>query len=209
MGWTLIEILMVLSIIAILIGITLGVSTGVRQRAAVGKAKVELAAIASALERYRVQYGDYPRTGVPTPFAPKTASEGGAPLLTTLVESKLLNALCGILNPKLDSIKVVDDEGTNKPGRILLDSSRFTFESYVSRGNPLLPTVYSTEVPNAILDPWGRRYQYAYMPKAGASDWYPSFVLFSAGPDGVVGVIVDNKGRPTVGSGADDLLAGT
>jgi len=59
-GFTLIELLVVITIIAVLAGLTLGVSGNVRQKAAANRAKVEIAAIETALERYKIDNGDYP-----------------------------------------------------------------------------------------------------------------------------------------------------
>ncbi|HUG10797.1 MAG TPA: type II secretion system protein GspG [Opitutaceae bacterium] len=61
-GLTLIELIAVIAIIGVLAAITFGLASGVRERAAIGKARVEIAAIAQALEAYRVKYGDYPQT---------------------------------------------------------------------------------------------------------------------------------------------------
>jgi prepilin-type N-terminal cleavage/methylation domain-containing protein len=61
-GLTLIELIAVIAIIGVLAAITFGLARGVRDRAAIGKARVEIAAIAQALESYRVRYGDYPQT---------------------------------------------------------------------------------------------------------------------------------------------------
>lgn len=59
-AFTLIELLTVIAIIAILAGITYGISAGIYQRQARTTAQAELSAISSALEAYRSQYGMYP-----------------------------------------------------------------------------------------------------------------------------------------------------
>jgi len=61
-AFTLIELLTVITIIAILAAISVGVIRGVKERAAIGQAKTELAVLAQALEAYKMQYGDYPWT---------------------------------------------------------------------------------------------------------------------------------------------------
>lgn len=61
-GLTLIELLAVIGIIGVLAAITFGIARGVRERAGIGKVRVEIVAIAQALEAYRVKYGDYPQT---------------------------------------------------------------------------------------------------------------------------------------------------
>lgn len=59
-GFTLIELLVVIAVIAILAGITLAGMSGINQRAARDRAKGEIAALANALESYKVQGGAYP-----------------------------------------------------------------------------------------------------------------------------------------------------
>lgn len=67
-GFTLVELLTVIAIIGILSAITFGVVKGVNERAAIGQAKAELGTLAQALEAYKRQYGDYPRTQTNTDF---------------------------------------------------------------------------------------------------------------------------------------------
>jgi prepilin-type N-terminal cleavage/methylation domain-containing protein len=59
---TLIELLAVIAITGVLAAITFGIARGVQQRSGIGRARVEMAAIAQALEVYRTKYGDYPQT---------------------------------------------------------------------------------------------------------------------------------------------------
>jgi general secretion pathway protein G len=59
---TLLELLAVISIIAILAGIVLGVGRRAAEAGRTARAKGELAGLAAALEDYRLHYGDYPRT---------------------------------------------------------------------------------------------------------------------------------------------------
>jgi len=59
-GFTILEILAVVAVIAVLAGLTLGALGGVQQKAARERTFAEIAAIANALERYRVQNDAYP-----------------------------------------------------------------------------------------------------------------------------------------------------
>ncbi len=65
-AFTLIELLTVIAIIGILAGIVIGVGRRASESGKEARAKVELAAISTALESYKRQYGDYPRTNSPT-----------------------------------------------------------------------------------------------------------------------------------------------
>ncbi len=59
-GFTLIELLTVIVIILILAGIILGASSGIRNKASRDRARVEIAALESALENFKTDNGDYP-----------------------------------------------------------------------------------------------------------------------------------------------------
>ncbi len=61
-AFTLLELLAVIAIIAVLTGIVIGVGRRASEAGKVARAKAELAALSAALEGYRRQYGDYPRT---------------------------------------------------------------------------------------------------------------------------------------------------
>lgn len=60
-GFTLIELIVVIGIIALLAAIAVPVINGARKSAAITKAKTDLQTITTALEQYRIDHGDYPR----------------------------------------------------------------------------------------------------------------------------------------------------
>lgn len=64
-AFTLLELLVTLTLIAGLFALASGVTDGVRLRVARAAARAELAVLVQALEEYRRHYGDYPRTTVP------------------------------------------------------------------------------------------------------------------------------------------------
>lgn len=59
-GFTLIELLVVVAIIAILASLALGTAGYIQRKAATSRAEAELQAIATALESYKADMGDYP-----------------------------------------------------------------------------------------------------------------------------------------------------
>lgn len=167
-AFTLIELLTVVAIIGILAAITFGVAKGVNERAAINQAKAELSALAAGLEAYKRQYGDYPQTGA---MAANTTG-AAATVSATSIPGLLFNALLGEIGPKLATYK----------GKAFVQLDNFSLHSATT-----LPTATSGPVANAFIDPWGRPYIYSYRTNANPTDtnWTaPSFVLFSAGPDG-------------------------
>lgn len=61
-AFTLIELLAVLAIVAILTSIVLGSGRRAADAGKIARTKAELAALSAALEAYKLQHGDYPRT---------------------------------------------------------------------------------------------------------------------------------------------------
>ena len=165
-AFTLIELLTVISIIAILSAISLNVVRGVKERSAVSLAKAELAALAQALEMYKLQYGDYPQTGSATnaSLSSTTASARDA-------QGILFNALTGKRGPLPAETKIA--------GKAFVDLARMTLQSPST-----MPASGADTVANAFVDPWGNRYLYYY--KTGTSaQWIatPSYILLSVGMD--------------------------
>lgn len=189
-AFTLIELLTVIAIIGILSAITLGIVRGVQEKGAISRARSDLAALSQALEAYKRQYGDYPQLGASAGNPDETAS-------ATTVEGLLFNALMGKVGPTKVAIQ----------GKQFLEASKFSLQStnVPTSGN-------TTAVANAFTDPWGRIYLYYYK-EAGANvgNWkQPSFLLFSAGADGKIGISVNAAGAITetdAAQAADNLYA--
>jgi general secretion pathway protein G len=59
-GFTLIELLVVIAIIAILAALVLNTAGYIQKKGARSRAASEIAALSTALESYKVEYGDYP-----------------------------------------------------------------------------------------------------------------------------------------------------
>lgn len=184
-GLTLIELLVIMAIIAILAGMSLGVMKGVNERAARVQAEAELAALSLALETYKTQYGDYPQAGT-TPVAPLGPAGAGS------AQGQLFNALMGKLSPTLQTMD----------GRSYVETSRFSLQT---ANMPLATGTVS--VANGFLDPWGRLYMYYYRSVTGG-DWRRrGYVLYSVGPDGVHDAPNAQGGVATSGNNADNLYA--
>ncbi|MBL4575235.1 MAG: type II secretion system protein GspG, partial [Opitutaceae bacterium] len=100
-GFTLVELVFVMAAMVVLATLSFGLFSGVQKRAKIVQAKGELGVLATALESYKLQYGDYPRTGEALQ-APAVIS---SVILTDNAQSKLFNALVGKLGPKLDALE--------------------------------------------------------------------------------------------------------
>lgn len=197
-AFTLIELLAVIAIIGVLAGITFGVVDGVRKRAAISRAKSELAILAQALEGYKRQYGDYPMVQASVESNEDATVIPASPLVTDRAYF-LYQALAGYMGPtRIPLQREVSMGGAmrNKYGKSFIDSSKFTLERRANTDAPAgeryrpEPAAIGTNDPrfiNALLDPWGNRYLYYYKDRSSPASWKnPSYVLLSAGPDGVV-----------------------
>jgi prepilin-type N-terminal cleavage/methylation domain-containing protein len=166
-GFTLLELLAVIAIIAVLSGIVIGVGRRASESGKTARAKAELAAIGAALETYKRSYGDYPR--ILSDSMLSADSPAGEALYA---------ALNGQRGPQLGA-PMWD---SSKRQRVLLEKARFTLAN---------PTA-ADDATNALLDPWGNPYRYAYNP--GATWKSSSYVFLSAGPDGNVALPIPGDG---------------
>jgi len=80
-GFTLIELLVVIAVIAILAGLVLSTAGFIQKKGAMARAQAEIEALSTALESYKVEYGDYPQTNS------YTGSNGSQLLYNALVLS--------------------------------------------------------------------------------------------------------------------------
>lgn len=186
-AFTLIEILTVIAIIAVLAGITLGAARGVKQRAAMAQAKAELAVLSTALESYKRQYGDYPRTGTAANDPVGSAATEDAPGI-------LFNALAGKRGPVETRVEM--------DGKTWVDFGRLVAQEPAN-----LPEHGSkAQLANAFVDPWGRRYLYFYNP---STTWKAvGYVLYSVGPDGAQAeAAAECHEAPDAGSGVYNTTA--
>ncbi|MSU22925.1 MAG: prepilin-type N-terminal cleavage/methylation domain-containing protein [Opitutus sp.] len=182
-GFTLIELVTVMAIIAILAAFSFGAVKGAQQRAALARAKSNLAALGTALEEYKRHYGDYPQLAEFAQAALTPTSTTTGPGITT-AQAKLFNCLTGVFGPRV----FTNDGRLNGPN--LLDIGKFSLNGtltatfqVVSTSPPKPP--FKQEQNISLLDPWGRRYLYYYKNARVPALWQaPGYVLYSTGPDG-------------------------
>lgn len=202
-----------MAIIAVLLGFTIVAISGAKQRAAMARAKSELALLVQALENYKRHYGDYPQTGAAAQ-ASQTIT-GTAVIGAAQAQALLFNALTGVYAPA--------NFNTRINGPTVVDVSKFTLEAALNPTTFAIPIgspPVKPLVPNSFLDPWGHRYLYYYRRAAPAvagpivaNLWQAGgYVLYSAGPDGAQTPPNVNTGlysgtTQTTGTNADNLYA--
>lgn len=121
-GFTLVELLVVIAIMALLAALTLGAFSYSQRAAARSKTTTTLAAIASGLERYQADFGEYP--GVSSPgntieVNNRQYDAGGAATLYQALSGDGYDQIyfaqppAGDLNPASDG-QLTGDEGANR-----------------------------------------------------------------------------------------------
>jgi prepilin-type N-terminal cleavage/methylation domain-containing protein len=177
-GFTLLELLVVLALIAGLMALAFPAFASVHRRSLVARARADLAVISQALEDYRLVFGDFPQTG-DFPQAPPDCTIGLTP---TNAQAKLFNALTGVFGPAGFSVSErINGRAFIEPNRLSLEASLSSAFLAVS-GSPL----HKSEENTCFLDPWGRRYLYYYKRGGNPAAWaVPACILYSSGPDGL------------------------
>lgn len=165
LGFSLLEVVSALGIVALLAAVGVGLAPALSHRSARVRAEADLAVLASALEAYRLAWGDYPQTGAWPAFVGPSG-----PVIPETAEAGLHAALCGRLGPTLRPAGVA---AFLAPGAVptLLGAEHGTDPS-------------AGEVPDVFIDPWGRPYVYAYRAPDPAPWPAAGYHLYSRGPDG-------------------------
>lgn len=162
-GFTLIEMLVVISIIALLAGLVVGSASYVRDKQMREKAKAQVALLSKALEEYNMDMGEYPG------LADDTPEEGD-------VSEELYQAL---FKDGYDfTSPATPPDNWEKARKIyvpLLDprDNKQGWVEKVAAGAAVPPDL-------KILDPWGKPYRY----RKGANAQNPDYDLWSLGKDG-------------------------
>ena len=160
-GFTLVELLVVISVVLILSGITFGISRGVQNSQARAQAKAELAVIAQGLEQFKALYGDYP-------WLDSTTDETEA--------VKFFKSLWGWMKLEQDTSGNINLLDLKTAGVRFIDATKM-------RLNGSLPDENFAPTNIFLVDPWGNNYVYTYNKASNAWDNF-GYVLYSQGPDG-------------------------
>lgn len=150
-SFTLVELMTVVAVIGVLAGLVLGGAGAVRQRAARGQAKAEIAAIEAGLARYQMDFGAYPNSSGLTPTStnypanPSGYTAAGQALFTNLWGAATY-AMATAGRRQYLSVKpsMVNTNGTN----YFIDPWGYAYGYYWSGTNSLfggaVPDVWST-----------------------------------------------------------------
>ena len=159
-GYSLVEVLLVLSVILILGGITFGTAAGVQSARMKSIAKAEIALITESLFRFHTIYGDYPIT--------EGIENNEITLSKALLGWKIYQG-----NPaQMVDLKDVPPEGVTS----FIELSKILYEGDLPFSDKIIPSNVR------FIDPWGNAYVYAYKESKEWDNF--SFVLYSKGPDG-------------------------
>ncbi len=172
-GFTLIELMAVITIIVILAGLVVGSLGYVSEKQASAKAKVQIALLSKGLEEYKLDNGTYPPTGnLSTPATVSSTTAGNSEVLFKALYWDSDNDGVGPPADLDQKIYIPDlDPATSKQGW----------------------TTGTASATVKILDPWGNSYLYrtakGVPPPTGAvpvnsNCQNPDFDLWSAGKDG-------------------------
>ena len=174
-GFTLVELLVVISIITLLAGLTISTMGGAQTSAARNRARAEISALSLAIESYKVDNGDYPRdTNTDTLDATKSSS------------SDALISKGAYMPAALALYKALSGDGVDgsTPDRILSTAEKAAGKTYYSfKAGMLYPkAAVGVSAPvTAILDPFRNVYGYSTLGTAtsGSSGYNPTFDLWS------------------------------
>jgi prepilin-type N-terminal cleavage/methylation domain-containing protein len=173
-AFTLVELLVVMSIILILVGLILVTVGYVKKKGATSRAAAEIAALSAALESYKADNGIYPRNTDTDALAPNSDPAGGNPTQAAFQNASLY--LYKELSGDHDANRTVDATD-DLSGGVVVPKTYFTF-----RPNNLLPAPPSTTTVIAISDPFGNSYGYSTLESANsgsANGNNPTFDLWS------------------------------
>lgn len=199
LGFSMIEVLAVIAIITVLAVLVLGLGKRIKVQANEDLCKSEINIIVAAMDQYYNQYGAFPFTTDPSPYAaPPFVVDA---IFEQLDLKVLLDNDFGVLPVTSGITGAVEDGYASSEAlyyyfdkkcpnsRKLIDKlATMLISSGDSSGQPREYLINGTRVLDLVrfVDPWGNSLRYLY----SAGDVYP--VIESAGADGYFNTLEDN-----------------
>jgi type II secretory pathway pseudopilin PulG len=170
-AFSLVELLVVITIIIVLAGLVLSTMGYVRKKGARSRAETEIAAISAACESYKADNGIYPRGNAADP------STGTPPFDTDNLDAKAEGNPSNYAAASLLLYKVLSgDINANRQ----IDAGETGKSYFAFKPNMLLPAPPSLADVTAIRDPFGNSYGYSTANQADSTKGYnPTFDLWS------------------------------
>jgi type II secretory pathway pseudopilin PulG len=169
-AFTLIELIVVITIIIVLAGLILSTMGYVQKKGARTRAETEIAAMSAACESYKADNGIYPRDTTTDNLAALTSQTPPDPLPTSYDPSNpAYSAASFYLYGQLS-------------GNVSGDRSTYSQKSYFQFKPNMLSPAGGTGTVTAIRDPFGNSYGYSTANQANSSYGFnPTFDLWSTG----------------------------
>ncbi len=165
-GFTLVEVLVVVGVIAVLAAVTVGLLGPVENAIRTSNAKTQCDKISLALNDFKSTYGEYPMLE-----GEGDQEEWEELLMDTMRGDKILVRRGG----KMQLVDFDEDKKSDAEPRPFLALSEFSLDNE------------DVESATKILDPWDNPWQYRYNVISGGKlgkNWFgASFLLISAGPE--------------------------
>lgn len=165
-GFTLVEVLVVVGVIAVLAAVTVGLLGPVENAIRTSNAKTQCDKISLALNDFKSTYGEYPMLE-----GEGDQEEWEELLMDTMRGDKILVRRGG----KMQLVDFDEDKKSDAERRPFLALSEFSLDNE------------DVESATKILDPWDNPWQYRYNVISGGKlgkNWFgASFLLISAGPE--------------------------
>ena len=189
-GFTLVELLTVMTIIGILAALVLGTFKFVQEKAARSRSEAEIKAMEAGLESFKADNGAYPDNSTTqgvnaaTAFSPASYNNVSLILYRVLSGDTDLNRQVNTDDAKKD---IYGGAVSPVPSPLVAPKIYFEFKP-----NQLLPT--TTAAVTGLVDPWGNNYGYSTANQTTPSNGFnPTFDLWSTG--GKIGNTPDDRAK--------------
>jgi prepilin-type N-terminal cleavage/methylation domain-containing protein len=190
-GFSLIELLVVMVVIAVLLSLLFPVFSGVQERAKKVQARNDLTQIVTAVNAYETEYGKYP---LPTAFSGAEYDVGGASGSSTKGLFDALRGLDPLSNPR--QIVFINPPDAKDPARPRAGmASAADGQFYDPWGRPYAIRI-DADYNETVTNPYGNNNG------AGVDPLRQSIIAWSLGKDGVAGSRGNNRF-----AGSDDVIS--